>query len=184
MNKEIAFINDFRWKIGDITVTKDVVGTDAPTRDFLIQIVDVSGTHVDTAAILKDGETSGVIRVDQVTKLALTETKLKEFNLNSMTFVKTKKIDGTVISKGSLVLNSETGKYEILIYPGEEVSITVVNEFKKIPFFHDDFGKMNDFGASDSAPISTASEVTGTSDHYLIPERKKIIFVDEALTYA
>ncbi len=174
--KSVTFVNNFQWN-AKVNVTKNVTNAnEAPDREFMIQIVNEDGTYVDTATVLKHGETSGTIRVDKTTALVVTETKVKEFHLIGITATRKKlDSDGNATAASENVSVTVNGnKYELTVDPGYVYEIQVNNTYSEEPYFHDDDGKMNEIyvdkdGAT--APVERNNETAPTSVAMMIESR-------------
>ncbi len=159
-------IQVYNKKVGRIRVEKKVTGVNAPTQDFMIQIKRAGdkGTYVDAGAVLKDGEKSGWIVIDEPTTLEISETQLKEFDLSSMT------------AKGLTLMKINDRAYEVTVDPGQDYTVIIENTYTESPYFHAEDGRTNDFNKKSGSAKAEAGKVElAVERRFLITEQSVVL---------
>ncbi len=107
-------------------------GSKAQSGDeFMISMKSVSGTEVDTSAVLKDGESSPYITVDEETVLDISEIVPMEYTFKGIT-------------AGSSQADFAK-EHRITVRPGDDITVYVHNEYSWTPYYHDFDSVLNRF---------------------------------------
>lgn len=120
-------------KEGRLTVKKVIDNGSGALADdeFMIRIKSVSGSDIDTSAVLKDGESSPYITVGEETVVDISETVPMEYSM-------------TGISRGSAD-QEITKNSRVTVKPGDDITVYVHNEYSWTSYYHDFDSVMNRF---------------------------------------
>ena len=124
---------------GRLRIRKSVEGNEAgaETEDFIIHLKKDGGGFADL--VLKgDGRESGAIDVYGETVFTITESVPKEYKLSGFT---AENVDKPAMADGTFTADGYTAW--VTVGPGDDIVVTVLNEFVHKPYFHADAAVTN-----------------------------------------
>lgn len=110
--------------VGKVYLKKEIADFQSALAgdEFILQAVSVGdgGETVNSQVVLQHGQTSAPIIITEAVSIEITEILPKEYSLSSIQ-----------ISGGGQIAD-----HQVTVRPGEEVTVTVRNQYTGKPFFH------------------------------------------------